>query len=145
MKTKTAFIRHEVPLNDAFTLIELLVVIAIIAILAGLLLPTLANAKLKAKGVQCMNNHHQLAFAWRMYSEENSEFLLLASSAAADGSAVPGEYVWCTGYINFDNNNPSNWDISRDIVKSPMWPYCNKKPEIWRCPADRSYVTTSAG
>ncbi len=139
---KTALIRNENPLQSAFTLIELLVVIAIIAILAGLLLPTLARAKLKAKGIQCMNNNHQLSFAWRMYSEENSDYLLLASSSGAGGGAVPGEYVWVTGNLDF-TSNPSNWDINKDIVQSPMWPYCNKNAAIWRCPGDRSYVTVN--
>ena len=141
MKMRTSFIGYGRPPRGAFTLIELLVVIAIIAILAGLLLPTLAKAKLRAQGVQCMNNHHQLAFAWRMYSEENSDTLLLASSYS--GGAVAGEYVWVTGALDFSANNRSNWDINQDITRSPMWPYCNKKAEIWRCPADRSYVTVN--
>jgi len=60
----------------AFTLIELLVVIAIIAILAGLLLPSLARARDKGKTIACAGNQHQLILAALMYEEDYQVFPL---------------------------------------------------------------------
>ena len=121
---------------SGFTLIELLVVIAIISILAALLLPALRSSKAKAQGVQCMNNHRQLALAWRMYAEDNRDTLVYASQ---NGNAQLDRYAWANDNMNFDPNNRANYDINFDLTQRPLWPY-NKNANIYRCPSDHSFV-----
>lgn len=59
----------------AFTLVELLVTIAIIALLAALLLPVLASGKSKAHQTECAGNLRQWGLAYRMYADDNEDFL----------------------------------------------------------------------
>lgn len=131
-----------------FTLIELLVVIAIIAILAALLLPTMGRAKQKAEGIQCMNNHHQLALAWILYTHDNNDRFVASSASIlldSSGNLIPGIPAWMDGDLDFDPRNHSNWDVQKDVLKSPLWPYFGKSTSLLKCPADRSTVTPLDG
>ncbi len=59
--------------RHGFTLIEVLIVIAIIAILASVLLPSLARSKQSAQRAGCLSNFRQIGLAFSMYVSENAD------------------------------------------------------------------------
>jgi len=126
----------------AFTLIELLVVIAIIAILAAMLLPSLARAKQKGQGIACMNNTRQLVTAWVMYTGDYNDRLAINNhgGAARGGADMTG---WIAGWIDWTaSTDNSNTLFLVDERWSKLSPYCGKSAAIFKCPAD-TYKSTA--
>jgi prepilin-type N-terminal cleavage/methylation domain-containing protein/prepilin-type processing-associated H-X9-DG protein len=107
-----------------FTLIELLVVIAIIAILAAMLLPALAKAKLRAQEAVDLSNLKQWGLADTLYVDDNNQAFpypryqdAYASSAGAQDNppwlAIPtyhnsneGDDVWFNALPSYVGNKP---------------------------------------
>lgn len=112
--------------QDAFTLIELLVVIAIIALLMGILIPTLHKARGQAREVVCKGHMKGLGVALRMYVDNN------------DGKThnAPNQGLWDNAWEGGTtirkygpNDGYAYWGIAYE-------PYARNK-KIFRCPATK--------
>lgn len=111
-------------MNKAFTLIELLVVIAIIAILAAILFPVFAQAKLAAKKTVDLSNMKQLGTAFMLYANDNEDYFPL-TSFGVHGNTWP---LRCQPYIkNLDifrspGDASKNWpakSVDRPTLETP--------------------------
>ncbi len=121
-------------LKRRFTLIELLVVIAIIAILAGLLMPSLNKARDTGKAAGCLNNLKQLGTANLLYEQDYS----FCAPAAADN------YFSKNGgsTSNYNNIRTSRWHgtmitdgglESYDRSGSPLYTYLSGNTRVFTC------------
>ena len=87
-----------------FTLIELLIVIAIIAILAGMLLPALNNAKRSVRKTACTNNFSNFGKAYMMYSDDNKNVIMPHDNGLGAANATAfwyGESLNREGKLNY--------------------------------------------
>jgi prepilin-type N-terminal cleavage/methylation domain-containing protein len=130
------------PRRAGFTLIELLVVLAIIAILAGLLLPSLSRAKESARTVVCLNNLRQLNLGWWMYAEDNNDRLVLNNPANYWGPDNKNFPSWALGDIRYGRPDGTNVDYL--IGQGLLGPYV-PAAGVFKCPSDRSRTTLSDG
>ncbi len=135
------------PWASGFTLIELLVVIAIIAILAALLLPTLANAKSRARATFCSNNLKQLALANVLYADDFNDRLPFNVGTAQIRQWVARNWFWnWTSSVMSWENEPDNTNGVL-VTQGGIGPYTSRAADVYRCPSDRvvSSIQSSLG
>jgi prepilin-type N-terminal cleavage/methylation domain-containing protein len=99
--------------RDGFTLIELLVVISVIALLIGLILPAVQQARESANRTSCGNNLHQITLAMQQYHDVYQHL-----PPRCVGDSGPSWMVLILPYMEQDSLY-NHWDLSRTYYDQP--------------------------
>ncbi|MBI2926376.1 MAG: prepilin-type N-terminal cleavage/methylation domain-containing protein [Verrucomicrobia bacterium] len=120
--------------RHAFTLIELLVVIAIIAILAALLIPSLARSKELASGARCQSNQKQLGLAFYLYADDNADNIVGMSTYREGRDFWTGPKP-VTGFTGTARERALA-EAKEGLKRGKLFKYASAV-EVWHCPGDR--------
>src|SRR2546423_4241231 len=127
--------------RKGFTLVELLVVIGLIAVLIGILLPTLGRAREAARVVACASNARQIALAIRLFSQEHRGYMPALSDKAWAYQNDKSRSIWV--YHATPGQPPVLLDWASSLrpsltVKGVEWfPQAPARgPKVFICPSD---------
>ena len=112
------------PVLNAFTLVELLVVIAIIALLAALLLPSLARAKANAQSAACKGNLRQLGISLQMFLSQNHYYPVNGRNNTKPASLPNSDRFWLG-------------KLAREALGISQPSTNFQRDGVWRCPSAR--------
>ena len=129
----------------SFTLIELLVVIAIIAVLAGMLLPALSQAKSAGHSISCKSNLKTIALASINYNSDfDGHFFQEGWWAAREVTATPKDnsiYPLKNGMKkNGSFVSTGVWSYGKQVLPAFAYLYMNKDASALYCPGDRREI-----
>jgi prepilin-type N-terminal cleavage/methylation domain-containing protein len=121
--------------RKGFTLVELLVVIGIIAVLVGILLPTLAKARQQALNVNCASNLRQIATACHIYAASNKGFLPPRFREGSKKIATYDQPFWSYLFQDINDGSPPPRYGFGTMYEQKLL----STPEVFYCPGGRAH------